>query len=397
MLFDPALSALLFLFGVSISSLNCLIWDILNASDPFNNHYVDHFHWSVFSVTLGLTLTFLGDPTLAFLFFGYSIPLMLFENDLDTRLGQMAKSLPIFILAAYLAANFLHKIIVHIAIETLVSATFLLVSISIPITFIISVRREIFGKTNIPLITISETTLLNRYFWIQYVASTLYLIIYLIFYIYDPAFRMGVFYGLTGIFTTFFIYALQRKLSEEEIKKIVEILKPTEENINIALNTLFMGAISTAIFVTLMIIPGIEKAAVTTIALQQAMIIEISPEVRLLIEYWMFEVLSNWFLVAFGEETLCGLFVAIGYKIKGTKGMFAAIMLGQFWTLIHIIWKPYYLYLICLSILRAILTTLYFIPIKIGKTKFQENILSCIIAHGINNMIAVLKAAKIIP
>ena len=396
MFFDPVLSMLLFFFGISISSLNCLIWDILSATDPFNNHYIDHFHWSVFSATLGLTLVYLGDPTISFLFFGYSIPLMLFENDLDTRLGQMTKSLPIFILAAYLAANFLHKIIIRVAtVETLIAGTFFLVSISIPLTFIISVRKEIFRKT--PIVLVSETVLLNRYFWIQYVASTLYLIIYLIFYIYDPAFRTGVFYGLTGIFTTFFIYALQRKLSEEEIKKIVEIFKPTEENINIALNTLFMGAISTAIFVTLMIIPGIEKAAVTTIALQQAMIIEISPEVRLLIEYWMFEVLSNWFLVAFGEETLCGLFVAIGYKIKGTKGMFAAIMLGQFWTLIHIIWKPYYLYLICLSILRAILTTLYFTPIKIGKTKFQENILSCIIAHGINNMIAVLKAAKIIP
>ena len=396
MLFDPALSLLLFFFGISISSLNCLIWDILSATDPFNNHYIDHFHWSVFSATLGLTLVYLGDPTISFLFFGYSIPLMLFENDLETRLGQMAKSLPLFIFAAYLAGNLVHKIIIRVAtVETLVTGTFFLVSISIPLTFIISVRKEIFRKT--PIVLVSETVLLNRYFWIQYVASTLYLIIYLIFYIYDPAFRTGVFYGLTGIFTTFFIYALQRKLSEEEIKKITEIFKPTEENINIALNTLFMGAISTAIFVTFMIIPGIEKAAVTTITLQQAMIIEISPEVRLLIEYWMFEVLSNWFLVAFGEETLCGFFAAIGYKIKGPKGMATAVMLGQFWTLIHVIWKPYYLYLICLSILRATLTILYFIQIKIGKIKFQENILSCIIAHGINNTIAVLKAAKIIP
>jgi len=390
-MFDIIGTILFFLLGIIISSINCLLWDMFSGEDPFKTPYIDHFHWSIFSVSTGAFLAFFQEPLLAFLFLGYSLPLMFFEGDLQ-NITEMSKSLPLFILASYLTAHSLHTILIktHIPLIFLGRASFILVLLTIPFTFIIALRNDLFEME------ISETVLLNRYFWVQYVASTLYLILYLIFYIYDPAFRVGVFYGLMGIFTAFFIYALQRKLAEEEVKKVTEIFKPTQENISVFLNTLFMGAISTIIFVTFMVIAGIEKAAVTTITLKQAIVIEISPEIRATITYWWFEIASNWFLVAFGEETLCGLFVAIGYKIKGYKGMAAAIMLGEFWTLIHIIWKPYYLYLICLSALRAILTTLYFVQIKIFGTKFQQNILSCIMAHGINNTISILIAARII-
>jgi len=261
--------------------------------------------------------------------------------------------------------------------------------------------KEIQKLKQVEEITFGEQVLLNRFYWPFYVASICFAIYYLLMFIYDANFRFGAFYSFIVLFCVIPIYALQRKETEEELKKITEIFKLTEENINLLLNIIFMGLLSTIIFVVLMIIPGIEKAATATISTREAVIIELSPELRLKIEWWMHEILSNIFLVSHGEELLCALFVVIGYKIIREekdlpKALAVTMTLTQLWSLLHLWWKPYPTYILCLIILRAILTVLYFIPIKIGETKFKETLLSAIIAHSINNLFSVLVQAKIL-
>jgi len=216
------------------------------------------------------------------------------------------------------------------------------------------------------------------------------LIIYTLFWIYDAFFwRTGIWYGLSAIFLVFFIYALQRKQTERELKKITEIFKPTEENISLLLNIVFMTVITTMIFVSLMVIPGIEKSAIQTVSPERAVILEISPATRIRLEAWVWDILGQFFIIGFSEEIIAGFLVAIGYKIGGPKGIAIAQIAGQFWVLLHILYVFDPVYIICLGILRAIIITLYFIPIKIGNTKFRENLLSAIISHGINNAISI--------
>ena len=261
--------------------------------------------------------------------------------------------------------------------------------------------REIQKLKQVEAVTIREQVLLNRFYWPFYIASVVFAIYYLLMFIYDANFRFGAFYSFIVLFCVIPIYALQRKETEKELKKITEIFKPSKENIDLLLNIIAMGLISTIIFVTLMVIPGIEKAATATVATREAVIIELSPELRLKIEWWMHEALSNIFLTSHGEELLCGLFVVIGYKLIKTardlpKAIAVTMTLTQVWTLLHIWWKPYVTYIICLAILRAILTLLYFLPIKIGETKLRETLLSAIMAHSINNLFSVLVQAGIL-
>jgi len=261
--------------------------------------------------------------------------------------------------------------------------------------------REIQKLKQVEAVTIREQVLLNRFYWPFYIASIVFAIYYLLMFIYDANFRFGAFYSFIVLFCVIPIYALQRKETEEELKKLTEIFKPTEDNINLLLKIIYMGLLSTVIFITLMIIPGIEKAATATVATREAVIIELSPELRLKIEWWMHEVLSNIFLVSHGEELLCALFVVIGYKLikaerDTPKAIAVTMTLTQIWSLLHLWWKPWPIYILCLVVLRTILTLLYFIPIKLEKITVRETLLSCIIAHSINNILSVLATAGVI-
>jgi len=236
----------------------------------------------------------------------------------------------------------------------------------------------------------ASAVLLDRYFWCYYIVAVMYIIIYTLFWFYDPFFwRMGIWYATAAILVVFFIYAIQRKESEEELRKITEILKPTRENINLLLNILVMFLITAILFITLMIIPGIEKAAIHIISPEQSVVLEVSPQLRFKLEAWLWDILGQFFIIGFSEEIIAAFLVAVGQRIKGIKGITVAQAAGQFWVLLHIIYVFDPVYIICLGILRAIIITLYFFPIKIGDMKFREKLLSATLAHGLNNAISI--------
>ena len=395
-MFDLVASLLLFVIGFVTSSLNCILWELLETIDPLRNPYVDHYHWSITAFSTGIFLTVFKETTIAFLFLGFSLPLMIYENDLNNpnKLRKMIKPTPLYIMLGYSIAAFTHWTLLHLHIptKTIIIGTIILTLTTTPITFTIAAKNNPYNLQlkQIEQKLITETTLLNRYFWLYYIIAVCYLIIYTLFWIYDAFFwRTGIWYGLSAIFLVFFIYALQRKQTERELKKITEIFKPTEENISLLLNIVFMTVITTMIFVSLMVIPGIEKSAIQTVSPERAVILEISPATRIRLEAWVWDILGQFFIIGFSEEIIAGFLVAIGYKIGGPKGIAIAQIAGQFWVLLHILYVFDPVYIICLGILRAIIITLYFIPIKIGNTKFRENLLSAIISHGINNAISI--------
>ncbi|MHA1721782.1 MAG: hypothetical protein ACTSXW_01770 [Candidatus Baldrarchaeia archaeon] len=264
--------------------------------------------------------------------------------------------------------------------------------------------REIQKLKQVEELGKAEYPILHRYFWLYYLICVVYLMMYMIFYTYEvtnPAWRIAVFYSLLGIMSVFPIYALQRRETEKELRKLSEIFKLTEENINLLLEIILMSLIGTIIFISIMIIPGLELSAVIVVTVKEAVILELAKELRLKIQWWLLNIFGNYFMVAFGEETFgFGLATAVGLKFgKNIKGQTVAQTIGAAWVLFHAIWWPaevYYLYLICLAIVRSIFITLYFIPIRIEGKTYRMNILSAIFSHGTNNALATLIAAGVI-
>jgi len=265
--------------------------------------------------------------------------------------------------------------------------------------------REIQKLKQVEKLGEAKYPILHRYFWVYYLICVVYLMMYMIFYAYEvtnPAWRIAVFYSLLGIMSVFPIYALQRKETEEEIKKLSQIFRLTEENIDLLLEITLMALLGTIIFVTIMVIPGLELSAVIVVTVKEAVILELAREIRLKIQWWLLNIFGNYFMVAFGEEVFgFGLAVAVGLKFgRKLKGITVAQIIGAAWVLFHAIWWPaeiYYFYLTCLAIVRSIFITLYFIPIRIEGRSYRMNILSAIFAHGTNNAIATLLAAGVLP
>jgi len=390
------LQVLAILFAVLVSAAFCYLWEVFRCTDLTGTHALDHLHWGLLFLGFSVFPLIHQNYTLFSIALGLAIPPILLETDWEV-LKNLKKVDLIYPLAG-LALGFSVSTMVKmcaISDETLLALfVFTAVSLGAPYLVVIDRAAPALAVAATPM----RTALLNRYFWIIYIMSALYFFYYSIFYIFDPKFHIGAFYGITGILCVFFIYALQRRESEEELRRLLKILKPTEENVRMLASISIMTFITFIIWIAIMVPTGaIMQASTVTIASMRGMVIELSPEVKIILEYWFFEILSNLFLVAFGEEVLCALFVAIGYRMRQPRGMLAATLLTQAWVIAHVIWKPYIPYLIALSIIRTAVTILYFIPLEIWGMRFRENLVSAILAHGLNNMLSILASRGIVP